>query len=52
MLGWFKEENRLAAVLFDDLGWETITRVRMAWIVKWIYRVKRAWIGGYSHIGD
>ena len=27
MLGWFREESRLAAVLFDEIGWETITRV-------------------------
>ena len=29
MLGWFREESRLAAVLFDEIGWETITRVRL-----------------------
>ena len=34
MLGWFKEDNRLAAVMFDDLGWETITRVSGGGIVK------------------
>ncbi|KAG1677544.1 hypothetical protein FOA52_014442 [Chlamydomonas sp. UWO 241] len=27
VMGWFREENRLAAVLLEDLGWETITRV-------------------------
>ena len=27
MLGWFREESRLAAVLLDEIGWETITRV-------------------------
>ncbi|GAX76950.1 hypothetical protein CEUSTIGMA_g4397.t1 [Chlamydomonas eustigma] len=27
MLGWFREESKLAAVLLDDLGWETIARV-------------------------
>ena len=29
MLGWFREESRLAAVLLDEIGWETITRVGM-----------------------
>ena len=38
-------ENRLAAVLFDDLGWETITRVRRAWrivgfVVIWAWIVE------------
>ncbi len=27
MLGWFRKENRLAAVLVQDLGWETIVRI-------------------------
>eukprot|EP00955_Chlamydomonas_euryale_P022949 242259-Chlamydomonas_euryale.AAC.1 len=26
VLGWFREESGLAAVLLEELGWETITR--------------------------
>lgn len=27
MLGWFREESRLASVLIETLGWEVVTRL-------------------------